>query len=129
MGQLETGGAIMEQLANLLPLDDPNPRIKVFFGGKEYNSQVSCSYYSVDSGMIQSCTVGWLLSETIRQLRLKFGDKPFCKQFSFRHIVGLRLRDGTDLLDFWLTQYERIMPPLRENDELEVLFSGRRVCG
>ena len=85
----------------------------------------SCSHYLVDVEAIQSWTVGWFLSEIIRQLRVKFGDRPFCKQFSFRHIVGLKLRNGTELLDFRLTQYERLMPPLKAEDELEVLFSGR----
>lgn len=33
------------------------------------------------------------------------------------------MRNSTEMIDYWLTQYERIMPTIKENDELEVIYS------
>ncbi len=68
--------------------------------------------------------MGLFLSETIRRLRALFGERTLEKTFTYQHIVGLRLRGGTELADFWLTQFERPMPPIRGSDELEVIYSG-----
>jgi len=33
------------------------------------------------------------------------------------------MKNATEMIDYWLTQYERIMPPIKANDELEVIYS------
>ncbi len=78
----------------------------------------------VEAKAIRSFTVGWLLSEVIRQLQAKFSDRPIHKDYCFKHVMGLKMRNATEMLDYWLTQYERPMTPIRENDELEILYSG-----
>ena len=68
--------------------------------------------------------MGWLLSEVIRQLQVSFGDKHVMKNYSYKHVVGVKMRNTTELIDYWLTQYERPMTPIKERDELEILYSG-----
>ena len=81
-------------------------------------------YYSVEPSTIRNCTVGWLLSEVIRQLQVTFGEACVTKKYSYKHVVGVKFRNATEILDYLLTQYERPMIPIQERDELEILYSG-----
>ncbi len=69
--------------------------------------------------------MGWLLSEVIRQLQTRFGEGRVHGNYSYKQVVGLRMRNAPEILDYWLTQYERPMTPIQENDELEILYSGK----
>lgn len=79
------------------------------------------------SQILSNYTSGWVLSEVIRQIQNKYGSQPICNQHSFKHVVGLKMKDGTELIDYWLTQYERPMPPIQDHDELEILYSGNKI--
>ena len=56
-------------------------------------------------------TSGWLLSEVIRRYK--------------RHVVGLKTRGNVEILDYWLTKMDRSLEPLRDGEELELVFAGR----
>ena len=43
---------------------------------------------------------------------------------NYSHIVGLRMQRGTECLDFWLTQYERLLTPMVNGDVLQVIYSA-----
>ncbi len=77
----------------------------------------------IDAATLNRCTVGWLLSEVIRQLHTKFGESPVHASYSYKHVVGLKMRNASEIVDYWLTQYERPMTPICENDELEIIYS------
>ena len=77
----------------------------------------------VDAATLNRCTVGWLLSEVIRQIHTKFGESPVYQSYAYKHVVGIKMRNASEILDYWLTQYERPMTPIKENDELEILYS------
>eukprot|EP00826_Nyctotherus_ovalis_P032575 TRINITY_DN2624_c0_g1_i10.p2 TRINITY_DN2624_c0_g1~~TRINITY_DN2624_c0_g1_i10.p2 ORF type:complete len:145 (-),score=33.12 TRINITY_DN2624_c0_g1_i10:11-445(-) len=34
------------------------------------------------------------------------------------------MRNASEMIDCWLTQYERIMPSIHSNDELEIIYSN-----
>jgi hypothetical protein len=55
-------------------------------------------------------TCGWLLSETIRSYR------------GTENIVALRTSKGIELLDHWLTIFDRSLQPFKDNDKLFAVF-------
>lgn len=57
-------------------------------------------------------TCGWLLSEVIRLY-----EGPHI-------IVALRTRSNTEILDYWLTMYERTLHPLRESEILDAVLAS-----
>ena len=69
--------------------------------------------------------MGKVLLEVKSRLQQLYGDNPVHKQFSGKHVVGIKFHNATEMLDFWLTQHERPIPPLAEGDELEILYSGK----
>ena len=85
-------------------------------------------YYCMDEIEVGDCTVGWFLSEAIRHLRSNFGNRAINNQYTYNHIVGIRFRNATEMLDYWLTQYERPMPSIKFSDELEVIYSGKWIA-
>ena len=74
---------------------------------------------------LNKCTSGRLLSEVIRQLQAKFGESHVHKRFTYKQVVGIKMRNGSEMMDYLLTQYERPMTPIQENDELEIIYSGK----
>jgi protein-serine/threonine kinase len=55
-------------------------------------------------------TCGWLVSEVIRSYK------------GSRSIVALRTASNTEILDYWLTLYERTLQPFRDGDRLEAVL-------
>lgn len=39
-------------------------------------------------------------------------------------MVGLKSKNGTEILDFWLTQLSKPMPPINEKWEIELVYSS-----
>ena len=56
-------------------------------------------------------TCGWLLSEVIRN----FNDD--------RVIVALKTVNNNEILDYWLTDYERNLSPFRDGEHLSVFYT------
>jgi hypothetical protein len=83
------------------------------------------SYLLLNASELCSSTVGWVLSEIIRKLKSMHADTPIFQHYGYKHIVALKARRSLELLDFWLTQYERPMAPLQLNEDIEVVYSGR----
>eukprot|EP00826_Nyctotherus_ovalis_P024145 TRINITY_DN1869_c0_g3_i1.p1 TRINITY_DN1869_c0_g3~~TRINITY_DN1869_c0_g3_i1.p1 ORF type:complete len:184 (-),score=19.18 TRINITY_DN1869_c0_g3_i1:353-904(-) len=73
--------------------------------------------------MLTQSTVGFSLSKIIRCLSVNFSEQPITQSFTYKHAIGLKTCKGSELIDYWLTQYERPMPPLCESDDLEVIYS------
>lgn len=56
-------------------------------------------------------TCGWLLSEVIRR--------------ASESVVALRTRTNTEILDYWLTRWERTLQPLSNGEELVAVFARK----
>lgn len=80
-------------------------------------------YYFADLAMLTQSTVGFSLSKIIRCLSVNFAEGLITQSFTYKHAIGLKTCKGSELIDYWLTQYERPMPPLCESDDLEIIYS------
>ena len=74
---------------------------------------------------IQTCTVGWLISEIIRSIKKEFSDSCVYKYFGYKNVIGLKYRKPTDCLNYLLTQYERKLDFLYPGDEIVVIYSEK----
>ena len=85
-------------------------------------------YYEVDREVLKKSTVGSVIAEAKGKLSAFLASHsshlPESKSTHPSRVVGVKLRHGTELLDFWMTQHIRPMPPLRENDALEIIYSS-----
>ncbi len=78
----------------------------------------------VSPSSLKSRTVDEVLSEAKRRFRVHRGaNSDFNRRNWGVRVVGMRLRRGSEMLDHWLTQRCRLMPPLGEGDELEIVMS------
>ena len=57
-------------------------------------------------------TCGWLLSEVIRNL------------YDDRVIVALKTVNNNEILDYWLTDYERNLQPFKDGEHLSVYHTS-----
>ena len=83
-------------------------------------------YYTIDwdKNLNHSCTSGWLLSEVIRHLCSEYKSQCLYKHYTFENIIAIKMLNGIESLDFWLTQFERPLTPLKTDDMLHVIYSG-----
>lgn len=81
--------------------------------------------FYVNPQALGNFTVGLALNEITRQLQTIYGVNSIHKHFSFKNVVGLKMKNGTELIDYWLSLHNRPMPPIQDEDELEIIYSGR----
>jgi len=70
-------------------------------------------FFEIDLATLKSKNVG----EVLQEAKLKLSTNS-------SQILGLKLKNGTELIDFWLTQPCRSMSIFTENDQLELIFKG-----
>jgi len=127
MGQLPSS----QNLNKSAIQENPDNSLKIYYTNDKYfvMSGIMKRFFKLDRNVIKNCTVGWVLSEVIRRLQGHFGEKNTIYQhFKYTNIVGIKLCNDIlntpEIIDYWLTQYERPMPYLSEKFNIELIYSG-----
>lgn len=101
---------------------------KLYYGDTKYLPRILfIRHYCIDLEKIKSLQVGWLFHCIITHLEKEFKNQAICKQFKCSNIVGLKMRNSTEMMDHWLMEFDRPLHKLRENDELELIYSSTQL--
>ena len=72
----------------------------------------------------ESCTCGWLLSEVIKRYTMHIAqmNKTSGVKIKKKLIIALKTQSGNEALDYWLTEYNYTLKPLRNGEILLPYF-------
>jgi serine/threonine protein kinase len=87
-------------------------------------SSLFIRYIPLQVAKVANYTSGLLLSYVSKQLLLKFRNQKIYKEFIATDAICLKMEYPLGIMDFYLTQYDKLLTPLMPNDNLKIVYSS-----